>query len=95
VRTKADKEAIKELANDIRRHGLLQPILVWPGAGGRFTIIIRKTIHRLAKKIAPSQAARAALNSLKKLALVASAIAPIGMPLSLAISSATKRTYAG
>lgn len=39
VRTTADKDAIKELANDIRRHGMLQPILLRPGAGGRFTII--------------------------------------------------------
>ena len=78
VRTTTEKDAIKELAADIRRHGPHQPILVRPGAGGRFTI--------------QTLGAAAPLNNLKKFAVVASATDSIETPLSRAISSATNRT---
>ena len=49
-RKKFDNEKLESLADSIREHGLIQPILVTPGENGRYTIIAGERRWRASKK---------------------------------------------
>jgi len=51
IRHTLDKEPLDELANSIKRHGILQPLLVEPGAEGRYNLQIGKSRMAAAKMI--------------------------------------------
>jgi len=51
IRHTLDKEPLDELANSIKRHGILQPLLVEPGAEGRYNLQIGKRRMAAAKMI--------------------------------------------
>lgn len=44
-----DDEKLQELAQSIRAHGIMQPLLVTPAAGGRYRIIAGERRFRAAK----------------------------------------------
>ena len=48
-RRKFDEEALNELASSLRLYGMIQPIVVRPGANGRYTIISGERRWRAAK----------------------------------------------
>jgi len=49
-RTHFDEEALAELATSIKNHGILQPLVITPGAGGKYTIIAGERRWRAATK---------------------------------------------